>query len=54
MRSLLWKWSFLQEVNGALQIGLIAIFTFVGSVVITKLISYFPWAEYIIGFRQKR
>ena len=54
MRSLLWKWSFLQEVNGALQIGLTAILTFVGSLIFTRLISYLPLAEYIIGFRRKR
>ena len=54
MRSILWDWSVLQNMGGANQIILVTILTFIGSFLITWLISYMPFAEYIIGFRQKR
>lgn len=54
MRSLLWRWAIIQELNGIVQIGTVTVLSFVGSLLITWLISYLPWAEYIIGYRQKR
>jgi len=54
MRSLLWNWSFIQELSGILQIGIVTILTFVGSFLVTWLISYLPWADYLIGYKQKR
>ena len=54
MRSVLWHWSFIQELSGIVQIGIVTILTFVGSFLITWLISYLPWADYLIGYKQKR
>ena len=54
MRSILWDWSLLQDRGGVIQIILVTIMTFIGSFLITWLISYMPFAEYIIGFRQKK
>lgn len=54
MRSLLWNWSFIQELSGIVQIGIVTILTFVGSFLITWLISYLSWADYLIGYKQKR
>jgi ABC-type uncharacterized transport system permease subunit len=44
----------IQGLEGIMQIGAVSIITFIGSTLITWLISYLPWAEYIIGFKQKR
>ena len=52
MRSIIWKWTWLYDM-GIMQIILITFLTFVGSLGMTWLISHFPGAEYIIGFRQK-
>lgn len=54
MRSILWEWSFLQSIGGGMQILLVTILTFVSSFIITWVISYFPLAEYIIGFRKRK
>lgn len=54
MRSVLWNWSFIQELSGIVQIGIVTILTFVGSFLITWFISYLPWAGYFIGYKQKR
>ena len=54
MRSILWNWPLMKDIEGGLQILLVTILTFLGSYGITWLISYLPWAEYIIGYRQKR
>lgn len=54
MRSVLWNWSFIQELSGIVQIGIVTILTFVGSFLVTWLISYLPWADYLIGYKQKR
>ena len=53
MRSIIWKWTWLYDM-GMMQIVLVTFLTFIGSFVVTWLISYLPGAEYIIGFRQKR
>lgn len=53
MRSVVWHWSWLYDM-GIMQIILVTILTFIGSLVVTWLISYLPGAEYIIGFKQKR
>lgn len=53
MRSLIWKWSWLYDL-GVIQILMVTLLTFIGSLVVTWLISYLPGAEYIIGFKQKR
>lgn len=54
MRSILWGWSLLQNMEGAIQIILVTMLTFVGSFFITYLVSYMPGAEYIIGFKQRK
>ena len=54
MRSLLWRWAIIQELNGIVQIGTVTVLSFVGSLLITWLISYIPMAEYIIGFKQNK
>lgn len=53
MRSVIWHWTWLYNM-GVIQIFAVTILTFLGSFVVTWLISYLPGAEYIIGFRQKR
>ena len=53
MRSIIWHWEPLHSM-GVMQIVVVTLLTFVGSFAVTWLISYLPWAEYIIGFRQKR
>lgn len=54
MRSIMWKWTFIRNIEDGIQIVFVTIFTFVGSFLIIWLISYLPFAEYIIGFKQKR
>lgn len=54
MRSFLWNWSFLQNNETLFQIILVTILTFVGSFIIILLMSYLPYAEYIIGFRNRK
>lgn len=51
MRSLLWNWTVIHELKGIVQIGTVTILSFTGSFIITRLISYLPWAEYIIGIK---
>lgn len=53
MRSVIWEWTWLYDM-GFMQILLVTILTFFGSLGMIWLISYLPGAEYIIGFRQKR
>lgn len=54
MRSILWKWSFLYNIGGVMQILLVTLLTFVPSFIITWVISHFSFAEYIIGFRKRK
>ncbi len=51
MRSLLWNWTVIRELDGIVQIGAVTFLSFVGSLIITWLISYLPWSEYIIGIK---
>ena len=53
MRSLIWNWTWLYDL-GVIQILVVTLLTFVGSFVVTWLVSYLPGAEYIVGFRRKR
>ena len=53
MRSVIWEWTWLYDM-GVMQILLVTLLTFFGSLVVTWLVSYLPGAEFIIGFRQKR
>ena len=53
MRSIIWKWTWLYDM-GIMQIMLVTLMTFIGSFVVTWLISFLPGAQYIIGFKQKR
>ena len=53
MHSIIWHWEPLHSM-GVLQILIVTLLTFIGSFAVTWFISYLPWAEYIIGFRQKR
>ena len=52
MRSIIWKWAWLYDL-GTIQILIVTLLTFIGSFVVTWLISCLPGAEYIVGFRQK-
>ncbi len=52
MRSLLWKWPILREIDGTLQIVTVTILTFLISFIIIMSISSLPWSEYIIGYKQ--
>lgn len=54
MRSLLWRWSLLQETNGIVQILLTTVLTFMVSLFVTWIISYMPFAQYIIGYKNKK
>lgn len=54
MRSVMWNLPIFKDLNGILQIISVTILTFIVSFVITRLISFLPWSEYIIGYRQKR
>lgn len=55
MRTLLWNWSVITEIpNYYLQTVIIAVFTFVGSYVVCRIISYIPYSQYIIGYTEKR
>lgn len=54
MRSFLWRISFFQNEATVIQIVMITILTFVSSFIIIWLISYLPFAEYIIGFRNRK
>ena len=53
MRSIVWQWDFVRDAGNA-QIVVVILFTFVGSFLVTWLISLMPGAEYIIGFKHKR
>jgi len=53
MRSIIWEWTWLYDL-GIMQILLVTLLTFFGSLGMIWLISYLPGAGYIIGFRQKR
>lgn len=53
MRYLLWKWDFILGIHTYwVQTVTIIIFTFVGSLIITYLISLFPFAKYLIGYQR--
>lgn len=55
MRMLLWNWSIITEIpNYYLQTIIVAVFTFVGSYVVCRIISYIPYSQYIIGYAEKR
>ena len=53
MRSIIWHWEPLLRM-GVMQIVVVTLLTFIGSLAVSWLISYLPWAEYFIGFRRKR
>ena len=53
MRYFLWKWDFILGIHPYwVQTVTIIIFTFVGSLIITYLISLFPFAKYLIGYQR--
>lgn len=55
MRFWLWKQPFIVEIsNYYVQWALIAVLTFTISYILTYAISYLPFGDYIIGFKQKR
>ena len=53
MRSIIWKWSWMYDI-GYLQILVVTLFTFIGSLFITWLLSFLPWAQFIIGFKRTK
>ena len=54
MRGILWKCAFISAYGGIMQIVMTVILTIVLSFVIVWCISRLPFAQYIIGFKQKR
>lgn len=53
MRYLLWKWDYILGIHAYwVQTVTIIIFTFVGSLIISYLISLFPFAKYLIGYQR--
>ncbi len=54
MRTILWKWSFLQQMDGIASFALIVLLTLAGSLLMTYLLSLLPFGDYIIGFKQKK
>lgn len=54
MRTLLWNWDFIRNIDSYyLQTLVIIILTFVGSALLSFLISLLPGAQYIIGYKNK-
>lgn len=53
MRSLLWHWSWLREMDGIFQIAITTILTFITSLLLTWVISNLPGACYIVGINKK-
>lgn len=53
MRSVVWQWDFVRNTGNA-QIGIVILLTFIGSFLVTWLISFMPGAEYIIGYKYKK
>lgn len=54
MRTLLWNWSVITEIpNYYLQTVIIAVFTFVGSYIVCRIISYMPYSQYVIGYTER-
>lgn len=54
MRTLLWNWDFIQNINSFfLQTLAIIVLTFIGSALLSYLISLLPGAQYIIGYKNK-
>ena len=52
MRGLLWHLQLMQELEGAIQIVVTTTLSFIGSFLLTWLISYLPGAAYIIGYKR--
>lgn len=53
MRTLLWNWNVITEIpNYYLQTAVVALFTFIGSYVVCKIISYLPYSQYVIGYTE--
>lgn len=51
MRKLLWNWSIITEIpNYYLQTVIVAVFTFVGSYIVCRIISCIPCSQYVIGY----
>ncbi len=53
MRSLLWHWSFLRELEGGQQIIATTILTFAISLLLTLLISRMPGGTFVTGWKRK-
>lgn len=53
MRSIVWQWDFVKNTGNA-QIGIVILVTFIGSFLVTWLISFIPGAEYIVGYKYKK
>ena len=52
MRGLLWHWLFLQELEGPTQIVVTTALTFIGSFLLTRIISHLPGAAYMVGYKR--
>lgn len=54
MRTLLWNWDFIRNIDSYyLQTLVIIVLTFAGSTLVCYLISLLPGAQYIIGYKNK-
>ena len=54
MCTLLWNWNVITEIsNYYLQTAVVVLFTFIGSYVVCKIISYLPYSQYVIGYTER-
>lgn len=54
MRYFLWNLEIVRGLHGFIQIATTTILTFIGGFLITWIIGYLPFANYIVGFSHKR
>lgn len=55
MRYIIWEWSWIQDIDNYIaQTLLIAILTFLLSVLVSYLLSWIPGAVYLIGYKQNK
>lgn len=52
MRTILWNWHFLQELDGLTQIATTTVLTLIGGFLITWLLSLLPIGSYLVGYKK--
>lgn len=53
MRTILWNWVLIQNLEGVIQIAVTSVLTLIGSFIVTWLISKLPFGNYIVGYRNR-